>query len=149
LKGKFILTAQQPEIPLRTEPQFHHYTDAELVEESKQPVPIAQAADKRRARFVAQRELNEKIQKFLVEESIAAYIDPTPRDDGTVLVSGGGSGDPKAAPAPCRVAIANENYSRLVRLLEKKVPVTLEADIQNKFYEDDLNSFNIINEIPN
>src|SRR2546430_9132057 len=34
LKGKFVLTAQQPEIPLRTEAQFHRYTDAELVEES-------------------------------------------------------------------------------------------------------------------
>ena len=148
LKGKFVLTAQQPEIPLRTEPQFHRYTDAELVEESKQPVPVAQAADERRARFVAQRELNEKIQKFLVEEGVAAWIEPSPGDDGTVFVSGGGSRDPKGAPAPCRVAVANENYGRLVRLLEKKVPVTLEADIQNKSYEDDLNSFNIIGEIP-
>src|ERR1700746_1391639 len=33
-------------------------------------------------------------------------------------------------------------------MLEKKVPVTPQADIQNKFYEDDLNSFNIIGEIP-
>src|SRR2546429_3009255 len=46
------------------------------------------------------------------------------------------------------VAVANENYGRLVRMLEKKVPVTLQADIQNKFYDDDLNSFNIIGEIP-
>jgi len=44
--------------------------------------------------------------------------------------------------------VASENYGRLVRMLDKKVAVTLQADIQNKFYEDDLNSFNIIGEIP-
>jgi len=33
-------------------------------------------------------------------------------------------------------------------MLDKKVPVTLQIDIENKFYDDDLNSFNIIGEIP-
>jgi carboxypeptidase Q len=151
LKGKFVLTAQQPEIPSRTEGQFHRYTDPELVEESTQPVPASRPpGEDRFARFRAQRELNEKIQKFLVEEGVAAWLEPSPGDDGTVFVSAGGSRDPKGAPAPCRVAVANENYGRLVRMLEKNanVPVTLQADIQNKFYDDDLNSFNIIGEIP-
>jgi len=44
--------------------------------------------------------------------------------------------------------MAVEQYNRIVRNLEKSVPVTLDFDIQNKFYEDDLNSFNIIAEIP-
>ena len=147
LKGKFVLTAQQPEIPTRTEAQFHRYTDAELVEEATQPVPTARPDD-RFARFRAQRELNEKIQKFLVEEGVAVWLEPSPEDDGTVFVSGGGGRDPKDPPAPPRVAVANENYGRLVRMLEKKVPVTLQADIQNKFYDDNPNSFNIIGEIP-
>jgi carboxypeptidase Q len=147
LKGKFVLTAQQPEIPTRAEAQFHRYTDPELVEESTQPVPTARAED-RFARFRAQRELNDKIQKFLVEEGIAAWLEPSPGDDGTVFTSGGGGRDPKDPPAPLRVAVANENYGRLVRMLEKKVRITLQADIQNKFFEDDLNSFNIVAEIP-
>ena len=143
LKGKFVFTAQQPEIPAHTEAQFHRYTDPELVEESTQPVPTERAED-RFARFRAQRELNDKIQKFLVEEGIAAWLEPSPGDDGTTYVSAGGSRDPKGAPAPCRVAVASENYGRIVRMLEKKVPVTLQADIQNKFYDDDLNSINKI-----
>src|SRR5205807_7347412 len=81
------------------------------------------------ARFRAQRELNEKIQKFLVDEGVAVWLEPSPGDDGTVFVSGGGGRDPKDPPAPPRVAVANENYGRLVRMLEKKVPVTLQADI--------------------
>jgi len=151
LKGKFVLTAQQPEIPARTEAQFHRYTDADLAVEATQPVPAGRPVsidEERFARFRAQRELNQKIQKFLVEEGAAVWIEPSNGDDGTVYVSGGGGRDPKDPPAPTRVAVASENYGRLVRMLEKKITVTLQADIQNRFYEADLNSFNIIGEIP-
>ncbi len=149
LKGKFVLTAQQPEIPSRSEAQFRRHTDAELAEIATQPVPGARPEQEERfARFRAQRELNIKIQKFLVEEGVAVWLEPSNGDDGTVFVMSGGGRDPKDPPTPPRVAAASENYGRLVRMLEKKVPVTLQADIQNKFYEDDLNSFNIIGEIP-
>lgn len=149
LKGKFVLTAQQPEIPAHAEAQFHRYTDPELVEESTQPVPASRPpGEDRFARFRAQRELNDKILKFLVEEGVAAWLEPSPGDDGTVYVQSGAGRDLKDPPAPPRVAVASENYGRLVRMLEKKVSVTLQADIQNKFYDDDLNSFNIIGEIP-
>ena len=43
--------------------------------------------------------------------------------------------------------LASEHYGRIYRLLEKKIPVTLQIDDENKFYDDDLNSFNIIGEI--
>src|SRR5881409_4040861 len=33
-------------------------------------------------------------------------------------------------------------------MLDKKIPVRIEMNIQNKFYDDDLNSFNVIGEIP-
>ncbi|HYL85273.1 MAG TPA: M20/M25/M40 family metallo-hydrolase [Candidatus Angelobacter sp.] len=147
LKGKFVLTAQVPEVKARFEAQGHRYTDAELAEEATQPVPAAREED-RFARFRAQRELNQKIQKFLVDEGAAVWVGTSNGDDGTVYVQSGGGRDPKDPPAPPRVAVAAENYGRIVRMLQKKVPVTLQADIQNKFYEDDLNSFNIIGEIP-
>src|SRR5713101_8538186 len=110
LKGKFVLTAQQPEIPERFEPQAHRYTDAELAELATQPVPVANAED-RAAQFRAQRELNLKIQKFLVEEGVAAWIETSRGDDGTVFVQqGGGRDKEKDPPAPPRIAVASENY---------------------------------------
>jgi len=149
LKGKFVLTAQVPEIKARFEAQGHRYTDAELTEEATQQAPGGRPPDEERfARFRAQRELNLKIQKFLVEEGVALWVGTSNGDDGTVFVQSGGSRDPKDPPAPPRAAVAAENYGRLVRMLEKNVPVTLQADIQNKFYEEDLNSFNIVGEIP-
>ena len=148
LKARFVLTAALPEVPARFEAQGHRYTDAELADMTTQPVPAAQKEDERLARFRAQRELNLKIQKFLVDEGVAAWIEPSQGDDGTVFVQSGGGRDPKDPPAPPRVAVASENYGRIVRMLDKKVPVTLQVEIENKFYEDDLNSFNIIGEIP-
>ena len=53
---------------------------------------------------------------------------PSRGDDGTVFVQqGGGRDKEKDPPAPCRVAVASENYGRIVRVLEKKIPVTMYA----------------------
>ena len=148
LKGKFVLTAAIPENLERFEPQAHRYTNDELADLATQPVPVANAED-RAAQFRAQRELNLKVQKLLVEEGVAAWIEPSRSDDGTVFVQqGGGRDKEKDPPTPPRVAVASENYGRIFRMLDKKVPVTLQVDIENKFYDDDLNSFNIIGEIP-
>jgi hypothetical protein len=148
LKGKFVLTAPLPEVAARFEAQGHRYNDTELADIATQPVPGAQKEEERFVRFRVQRELNLKIQKFLVDEGVAAWLEPSQGDDGTVFVQSGGGRDSKDPPAPPRAAVASENYGRIVRLLDKKVPVTLQIDVQNKFYDDDLNSFNIIGEIP-
>lgn len=151
LKGKFVLTAPLPDVAPGFEADASRYTDAQLKDLEVQEV--SGAADKTRAdRFAAaraRRELNLKIQKFLLDEGAAAWLEPSRAgDDGTVFVQQGGSQDPKAPPAPARITLASEHYGRLYRLLDKKVPVTLEIDDQNKFYDDDQNSFDILGEIP-
>src|SRR6202790_427760 len=150
LKGKFVLTAAIPENPERFEAQAHRYTDAELADLAMQQVPAAQQGQEDRiAQFRAQREFQLKVQKFLVDEGVAAWIEPSRSDDGTVFVQqGGGRDKEKDPPAPPRVAVASENYGRIVRMLEKKATISMLVDIQNKFWDDDLYSFNIIGEIP-
>ncbi|MGH9742435.1 MAG: M20/M25/M40 family metallo-hydrolase [Candidatus Acidiferrum sp.] len=149
LKGKFVLTEPIPESPERFEAQSHRYTEAELAEMANAPVPGARSDfEARIAQYRARRDFLLKVQAFLVQEGVAAWIEPSRGDDGTVFVQQGGDRDKDKPPAPCRVAVASENYGRIVRLLEKKVPVEMYADIENKFYDDDLNSFNIIGEIP-
>jgi carboxypeptidase Q len=152
LKGKFVLTAPLPEVKPHFDPDATRYTDAQLTDLSMEPIVSASAnrADfaTQFARFRVQRELNIKIQKFLLDEGVAAWIEPGPHDDGTVGVQQGGDRDPKAPPAPARIALAAEHYGRLFRILQKNIPVTLQVDDENKFYDDDLNSFNIVGEIP-
>jgi hypothetical protein len=147
LKSKFVLTEPEPDVPARFDPQAKRDNDADLAEIATQPVPTGPQED-RFARMRAQREFQLKVQKFLVDEGVAAWIEPSRGDDGTVFVQQGGSRDPKDPPAPPRIAVAVENYGRIYRLLQEKIPVTLEINSENKFYDDDLNSFNIIGEIP-
>jgi carboxypeptidase Q len=44
--------------------------------------------------------------------------------------------------------MADEQYGRIQRTLEKNVPVTLRINAVNKFYDDSLDSFNVIAELP-
>jgi hypothetical protein len=149
LKGKLVLTEAPPDPEIHFDAQGHRYTDAELEDMSNEPVPGARNnLEDRFARFRALRELRQKIQKFLADEGVAAWIQPSRGDDGTVYVQSGGPYDPKGAPAPPTVAMAAECYGRIYRILEKKIPVTLQMNIENKFYDNELNSFNIIGEIP-
>jgi len=150
LRGKFVLTSRPRELQAHFDPQGHRFTDAELNELATEPVPAGRSpfVEARIAEFRAQRELRQKIQKFLVEEGVAAWLEQARGDDGTVFVQAGGSRDPKDPPAPPTLAVASEHYGRIYRLLEKNIPVTLEVNIVNRFYDDDLNSFNIIGEIP-
>ncbi|HXN22242.1 MAG TPA: M20/M25/M40 family metallo-hydrolase [Candidatus Dormibacteraeota bacterium] len=155
LKGKIVLTAALPQGQARSTPESRRYTDTDLSELSVEPIPGMRAGlsgpgptPELMARFRAQRELNNKIARFLHEEGVAAWFDTGRGDYGTVFVSAGGSRDPKDPPVPTCISISSEHYGRMYRMLEKKVPVRIEMNIENRFYDDELNSFNIVGEIP-
>ena len=77
-----------------------------------------------------------------------ATIEAGQGSGGTVFVQGGGGRNTTDPAVPAQVVLAVEHYGRIWRMLEKKIPVRIEMNIQNKFYDDDLNSFNIVGEIP-
>ena len=54
----------------------------------------------------------------------------------------------QGAPRVAAVHVAQESYGRIARMVEKSVPVTLELNMQNKFYPENKTSFNVIGEIP-
>ena len=58
-----------------------------------------------------------------------------------------GSRDPKDPIAPPSVVLTPEHYNRIVRLLDHKIPVKLEFDIQTKFRRRRTDSVNVIGEI--
>ena len=76
---------------------------------------------------------------------------PTQRTDGgTVFVRGGGPRDENAGEGVPSATIAVEHYNRMVRILERGLPVRVQINIQTRFHDEDerLNGFNIIGEIP-
>src|SRR5438270_787599 len=83
-------------------------------------------------------------------QRMAALVDFSGGDGGTVFVQSpqGVSRDPKEPLQAPQVTIAVEHYGRIARTLDKKMPVTLQMDIENTFDDADQNAFNIVGEIP-
>jgi carboxypeptidase Q len=148
LKGLFVLTAPMRVVEAQFEAPAHRYTDQELADLAPPRPPQPPPDKETRDRLRKQQEFNAKLVKFLTDEAAAAWLEPAPHDGGTMTVMSGGSRDPKDPPVLPRVAVDIEHYGRILRTLEKNIPVTLRINISNKFYDDLLDSFNIVAEIP-
>ncbi|MGD1095661.1 MAG: M20/M25/M40 family metallo-hydrolase [Bryobacteraceae bacterium] len=78
------------------------------------------------------------------EAGPGVMLRPNVLADGTVYVTGRDAG-PSAVPS---IVLASEHYNLIARMLEHKIPVKLRVNIQSKFYDTDLNAYNLIGEIP-
>jgi len=147
LRGKFVLTTRPRGVEAQFEAPAHRYTDEELAALA-QPLQVQIAPNKAaRDRLRKQQEFTEKLLKFLTDEGAAASLEPSSHDGGTVTVMSGGPRDAKEPPMLPRVAVDIEHYGRIFRTLAKNIPVTLQINIVNRFYDDNLDSFNIVAEI--
>jgi Iap family predicted aminopeptidase len=146
LRGKFVLATPMRDVPAQFEAPGHRYTDEELADLAKQPAASGRGRGGRgnqpNAAFTRRRT------QFWIDEGVAAVLDISRGDGGTLFVQSGGSRDPNDPPSPPQVVLAVEHYGRIARTLDKQLPVTLQLDIDNKFYDDDLNAFNIVGELP-
>lgn len=166
LRGKFVFVSPLREVAPVFTPLGHRYTDEELraleTETDSQPGrspfggPAGRIGGPGRQGgpgspgFGAAQALLAKRAQFFKDEGALAIVDSGMRGDGgTVFVQSaqGVSRDPKTDAGVPQVTFATEHYGRLMRAMEKKVPVRLELDIRNTFYDADANTFNIVGEI--
>jgi hypothetical protein len=107
-----------------------------------------------------------EISEFLLEQDAAVLIDRgsdstdasggsnlswrTQRTDGgTIFVGSGGPRNENAGNVVPSATIAVEHYNRMMRILEKGVPVEMEVNIETRFHEEaQPNGFNLLAEIP-
>jgi hypothetical protein len=145
LRGKFALSMAMRAVPPQFEAPGHRYTEAELADLAKQPA----GGGRGRGRGNFDQDFARRRTQFWLDEGVAAVLDFSSRGDGgTLFVQGGGPRDAKQPPVPAQVTLAVEHYGRIWRTLEKQIPVTLTMDIDNKFFDTDLNAFNIVGDIP-
>ncbi len=176
LKGKIVMMDPARDIPMSTEPLAHRYTQAELDEIAQQTyggrgfnLPPGVSLQTLQAGNAVLQRIRAKLMNFFLDEGVAAMFQEGRGDGGTVYVQqatgiapvpppgqGGGRGGrgptiyatTGAAPTINQVMLAAEHYNRIYRTLQKKVPVTVELNIQNKFIDNDGKSFDIVGEIP-
>src|SRR4051812_31156315 len=154
LAGKIVLMGD-PRYPDPIEKAlFERYSDAELEKLSSYDIPGApagRAAQGPPQDFRARFRFAQAVTKFLQDEKPAAVLQPTrqPGQDGTIFVQFGGpyQKDQPASVVPM-LTVALEHYNRVVRLLAKKLPVTLEVNVKATFNDDDDKGYDTVAEIP-
>jgi carboxypeptidase Q len=144
--GKIILTSSTQTYETSFDPLATRRTDAQLKDLSMATTasgPGGPAFD--RTAMMAQRAMLAKISEFLMKEGAAVILNNSgifnvPRSTGASYKSGD-----KQPIAQLNLPI--EDYGRMERLLRHNIPVEMEIDIQNRFF-DNPSVFNVIGEIP-
>jgi carboxypeptidase Q len=173
LKGKIVLLTGAREMAPESEPFFSRYTDKELADLALAPTPREKApvdlgnlqfptdpAEERRFaqslpasvrdQFAEERQkLQAKRAQFLRDEGALAVVNTSDASrDGLVFAQAAGSYDMKDGLALPTFVVSREQYNRILRLLEKKVPVKLRATLEMQTSSANEDSYNVTGEIP-
>ena len=148
LKGKIVLIDEPRGLKVLGGVEGKRYSAADLAERAAADTPRKRRQDreKKRAKRI---KFSKKLFQFLNNEGVVAVFRTSYKGDAG-LVAGSRYGSQKAdmPTPPTAVALTEEHYNRLVRLLKKKIPVKIELNVKAEFQDNDLNPPNVIAEIP-
>lgn len=133
LQGKIVLVPSTSTYEVNFEPLAARLTEEDLIELQKESYTPRSWGNFNMADWRKRRALRTKISKFLSEEGVAVILNNSgefnvPRSNGANYKSG----DPYPTP---EINIPIEAHGRMMRLLQHKVAVKLEVDIQNEFMD--------------
>jgi carboxypeptidase Q len=164
LKGAIVLLSPVVEVKALFKPLAGRMTDEQLL-----AMANADGAPGGRGNFGGRggqggMQVTAKKWQMLYEEGAAMVLEPSRiGDGGTLFVSGATL--PTPAPAPGgqftrpspqakdvkvipQAVLTPEHYNRMIRILEKGVPVEMETEVKAVYQDTDLNGYNIVAEIP-
>ena len=170
LRGKIVLPQPAREVRMLEGELVLRMTDEQLAEASRTPVPPPSGERRQGRRRADGLSFRDRLQRFFLEEGVVAVLDrggdafmigagsglpyQTQRTDGgTIFVGRGGPRDENAGSVVPSVTLAVEHYNRMVRILDKEVPVRVELLVEATFHAEteaagQMNAFNILAEIP-
>ncbi len=149
LAGQIVLLGDMREVKPHEEAEIHRYDDKHL-EEVYQYQAVARRGFQPppREEVIRRIQFRRELAQFLTDEKPAVVIKPSTGDGGTIFVAGTQAykkGEPAGVPS---LVMGIEHYGRILRLLERDVPVELDVDVKTKFYDDDPMAYNTVAEIP-
>lgn len=166
LKGKIVLTQPARAVRMLDGRLVLRMSDDEIEEAKTTPVP-AERRGGGPGGFAQGRQFAERVAQFYQTEGAIALIDRGSDSDvsaggsdlswqaqrvdgGTIFVGTGGTRDESAGKGLPSITIAVEHYNRMVRILDRGVPVKMELHVETRFLDEPQGrgGFNIIAEIP-
>jgi carboxypeptidase Q len=144
LSGKIVLLPSASTYEVNYEPLASRYTDAQLKE-----LTMVTSQGRRQnfdfATMMTQRALRLKVSEFVKNEGAAVILN----NSGTFNVPGSNGANYKTGDKEpmASLNLPLEDFGRVERLLRHNIPVEMEIEIQNKFF-DSPTVYNVIGEIP-
>jgi carboxypeptidase Q len=152
LAGAFILVQPYREIEPEWEHRDRRYSMDWLLApptEAPELTPAEQARrDEMVAEFRRQREIRDALNELLREERPAAILQPSGWTYGVMRVAGTGAWRPGTPIGPPELVVSHESYGQIWRNVQRGIPVELELNVQNRWYEDDLQAYNVLADLP-
>lgn len=148
--GKMILVGKPAIIPVNFDSPPKRRTDEEWRKRiNPQPTTQANPASlptvSPRLDVLSNKQINEQVNRFLLEKKAAVRIDDAARPHGIIRVYNNHNFD--VTTTIPTVILRNEDFGRIARILADGVPVSLEFNIRNKTFPEGKTSYNVIGEI--
>ncbi|MDW7759881.1 MAG: M20/M25/M40 family metallo-hydrolase [Acidobacteriota bacterium] len=148
LKNAVVLYMPPRPTPPHFTPDARRFDDEELKNMDRYPIPDESPVD---ADYV--RGFIDDLEDFFREEEIGVLVRPSSpgtRDYGTVRAFGIRQAINPERPRPLpEIILATEHYNLIHRLVtEHRESCEMIVEVRTEFYDDDLNGYNVVAEIP-
>ena len=168
LAGKFVLAGAERELKPRFEPPATRLNEKQMLELADAPEPSLLPRRPPRppasAEQIAAARFNDRRTQFLYEEGVAMLVGSSPGGDGGMLQFVQSASVPQAFDTPPdkrkspwqadapklipQIALSNDHYNRLARMIKQGEKVRLSVNLQVEFDDSDPMSYNTVAEIP-
>lgn len=159
MKGKIIIMGRDEAYKQSFKPDALRYTDEDLAKMSNAvatPQRTSDTAQLRQmrntmARMNSAANVANKVRELAEKNGAIAILSVNPRGhDGTIFVQGAtrGANHKDSADAFPDIVVSTEDYMSICRLAKAGIPVTLDLDVKTTTSKKDVQSYNVIAEIP-
>jgi len=149
IAGAAVLVQQPPTIEPEFEPAPRR-TSLEALLTPPEPGPEARRDfTRQRQQFLARRRFRSELQQFLRAEGVTLILTPSSRPYGILRGGGNQAGRDTATAEPLpELVVSQEQYGQIYRNVSHGVPVTIQVEVENRFYDDDLLAYNTLGDLP-
>jgi carboxypeptidase Q len=108
------------------------------------------AAERQRAQEAQERQraVRQAINELIASEDVAAVLNPSGWTYGILRAGGTGAWRPGSRIGPPELVVAHEHYGQLWRTVQRGIPVELALNVENRWFEDDLQAYNVLADLP-
>ena len=153
LAGAVVLSRDPVDVEPEYEVEAHRRSLDDLLAPAADEAPRHQMDEaemrRRRQEWMERRALAATLDSALAAEGAAATLVPSSRQYGILRGGGKSAGRDGSRPDPLpELVVSIEQYNEIYRNVMRGIPVEIELDVQTRFFDEDLQEYNALADIP-